>query len=324
MIKNKSQMTNKLHVLDFTKRLVALGERQGEVANQAGSLIISVFRDADIPFRIERFITEIPVVSRAELSADGRKIECLSTSFTGGKIANKDSIASSLISSQPLISKSNINFNPKCQLISRSNFYFAPALAIKAKDVGKVVNAKLVKGISIVARTKVESRQILVGNSTNPKSLIFCHYDSIGPGAVDNASGVAVLLETIIRNREVLKNSLFIFDGNEELSYDFPVYWGHGYRVFEEGYNKLLLKAEKIISVDSVGNGKPSVISDPKIIKLAFPIKNLDKFLAKTVTIAGDIDELMRVYHSDDDKVGELKEEFLNQTVGTLKNLLNS
>jgi len=321
MIKNNEKLKD-FQMLDFIKSLIDLGERQGETAGQAGDLIMDLFRHNDIFFKIEKFKTFIPVVSSFGLLVDGKKVDCLSTSFTGGKINGNDSIVSSLISSQPLISKLNINFNPKCKSISRSNFYFAPSLAIKTKDVGRVVSAKKVSGFSVVKKTEIESKQILVGNIKNPKTIIFCHYDSVGPGAVDNVSGTAVLLKTIINNKGVLKNNLFVFDGNEELSYDFPVYWGYGYRVFEKRYGKLMIRAKQLVSVDSVGNGRPVVIKDPWILKLAFPIKNLEKLLSKTVTIAGNIDALMRVYHSDDDTVSELELKYLDQTVKKLERII--
>ncbi len=113
---------------------------------------------------------------------------------------------------------------------------------------------------------------------------------------------------------DILKKTLLVFDPNEELSYDYPTYWGHGYRVFEKRHGRLLKQAEKIISVDSVGNGSPQIIRDPKILNLAFPIAGLSKLLSKTTTIGGDIKKMMEVYQSEADLPDLLSETSLEKT----------
>ncbi len=54
--------------------------------------------------------------------------------------------------------------------------------------------------------------------------LVFSHYDSISSGVIDNASGTALSLYLVINYPKLLEKTLFVFAGNEELSYDEPIY----------------------------------------------------------------------------------------------------
>jgi len=311
-----------MNLITIIKKLSSLGERQGGKAEIAQKYILSILRQEKIDFYLNNFSTYIPVVKKAKLLVDGISVPCRACSFVGGKINDKSSVVSSLISSQSLISHPNINFNPKCDSISRSNFYFAPAVAINRSSLDVLVNSKKVEGIVDIKKTKVASSHIMVGNKKNPESIVFAHYDSIGPGAIDNASGVAVTIGTIINNKKLLDKVLFVFDGNEELSYDFPVYWGHGFRVFEKKYFKIMDNAKRIIVPDCLGYGETTSIKDVKIIKLAFPIKNIDKWKSKIQVLGGDIDTLMSVYHSELDTVESLNEGDILLAVKKLSNIL--
>jgi hypothetical protein len=114
-----------------------------------------------------------------------------------------------------------------------------------------------------------------------------------------------------------------VFDPNEELSYDFPTYWGHGYRTFERRHTKLFKTAKQIIVVDCVGNGPPRIIRDPRILVLAFPIQNLSKYVQKISSIGGDIEKMMKVYQGDTDLPRLLSEKNLQETVQMLFSLIN-
>ena len=311
----------KTNLMEVIRKLSSLGERQGKMADKSAQYIMSILKKEKLLFSLHFFNTYIPKTEKVWLKADGKNIKCEGCSFVGGKITGKDSIVSSLISSQPLIEKSNINFNPECNTISRSNFYFAPAVAINKKDLDLVVKAKKVEGLVRVRKTKVRSQHILIGNTKNPENIIFTHFDSIGPGAIDNASGVAVVLGAIISKPKSLDKNLYVFDGNEELSYDFPVYWGHGFRVFEKKYFKIMNNAKKIIVPDCLGYGKTFSITDPKIVKLAFPISNIERWKNKIQILGGDMETLMRVYHSGFDTVNGLNERDMWSAVQKLLNI---
>lgn len=302
----------------FLIDLVSLGERQGETEKLAAEKIITVLEKNSVPYSTQKFSTFIPNYKKAELFADGKKIPIKPTSFVSGKIKNKNAIISSLISSQRFIEDSNINFNPCCKTFSRSNHYFAPSVAVKPKDLKKICDAKKVTGEVVVQKQKHRSKNILVGNVKNPNNILFCHYDSIGPGAVDNASGTAVLLELILSYPETLKNNLYVIAGNEELSYDKPLYWGFGYRVFEKRYPLLLKNAKQIFCVDCVGNGKTVFDQSIGIVRLGLPIKNLKKYISKTYAVYGDFGKLMEVYHGDNDTLDKLEDRYLKDAVKSL------
>ena len=139
--------------------------------------------------------------------------------------------------------------------------------------------------LSVRQKKKQNTYQILIGNIKTPRNIIFSHFDSIGNGAIDNASGTAIMIQVILSNKKSLKDNLFVFDGNEEISYDKPVYWGKGYRNFEKKYGKQISKAEKLIVIDCVG-----------------------------------YDKLMNVYHSDLDIPELIKESYLEEALEILSN----
>ncbi len=310
--------------VSFIKEMLKFSPRQGKNEVKTAEFIISLLDKFNADYLVQKFNTKIPLVKKAELTADGKKMECKGCSFVSGEIENKDYLISNLTPSSCFLEYPNINFNPKCKTISLDNFYFAPAVTIKTSDLLRVAKAKKVKGKVKVEPFAYESANILVGNVENPKNILFAHYDSVEKGATDNGSGVAVLMDLIISYPETLKENLCIFSGNEELSYDKPTYWGHGFRAFEKEYDSAMAGADSIIAVDCVGNGKANVSRDKHLIKLAFPINNIDKWSDKISIVFGDFDKLMAVYHSDNDDVNELKEVYLDEAVKLLASKLKS
>lgn len=313
-------MREKFNAIKFIKDLVKIGTRQLENETRAAVLIISVLRKRLIPFYVQNFEIKLPKNKKAVLKADGQKIICDSSSFIGGEIFSKNRIISSLLPSKFFQDEININFNPRCEKISICNYYFAPSIAVSRDNLVKIIFAKNVRGKVEVSTVNHKSSNILVGNRKNPGGICFAHYDSIKKGAIDNASGVATLLEVIINNPEYLKKNLFVFSGCEELSYDKPVYWGYGFRFFERKFGDLLEKSKNVIVVDCVGNGSAEILDCIEVIRLAFPIKNLEKWKNKIKTIAGDIDSFMDVYHSDLDDGRHIKDKYIKSAVNLLKN----
>jgi hypothetical protein len=283
------------------KDLTAIGERQLAGEKKARQVIESFLKAHHIPYAVEEYDTYIPKYQEWGLTVDGKKIASEPTGYVSGKISSNAVVLSSLISSQKNIYDANINFNPAADKISRSNHYFAPSLAINRRDVRKVVMGKAVSGFLKVKKTKHRSANILVGNITNPSFIVFSHYDSVATGAVDNASGTALSLEYIVENPDALKNGLFALCGNEELSYDEPLYWGHGYRVFEETHTEQLETVKQIIVLDSFGHSKPQIITALNIVTLGFPIRSIERQLSKIKMVAGSLEGLMRFYHAAND-----------------------
>src|SRR3990167_4404172 len=199
----------------------------------------------------------------------------------------------------------------------------ASLLAVRPRDLNKIIKAKQIKGIVQVRPVNRPAENILVGNMVAPQQIVIAHYDSIAVGATDNASGTAVVMTLIQEHPELAKDNLFVLSADEELSYDKPYYWGHGFRMFEGNYGEVMEKCQQIIVVDSVGNTTNTMKRDEYLTKLAFPIKNLDKWMNKISLCCGDIDKLLSVYHSELDLDGQLKEKQLQQAVKLLRSSLN-
>ncbi len=298
--------------MSFIRGLLRFSPRQLANERRAAGYITSVLRQYGIPFTLQKFQTTVPEARRADLFADGRRIPCQNTGYVGGEIASKSYLLSSLIPSRFFIGERNINFNPACpRTISCSNFYFAPSVAIPRNEVKTVLRAKQIRARTVVVPRHHRIPNILAGNRENPSVICFAHYDSINKGAIDNASGVAVVMAAIIKNPIILQSGLFVFAANEELSYDRPTYWGRGYRIFERRMPRLLRAVEKIIVIDSLGYGPTTITQDKKLQYLAFPIRGIQSLAKKIYVMCGDFDQLMTVYHSDADDVRGLDHRYL-------------
>ena len=313
-----------MEIKKIIEKLCEIGERQLEGEVKARKFICSLLKENNIKYSLFSFTTQIPKFIKYSLIVDGQNIECLPTGLVSGIIDNNYNLISSLTSSQNFLYKKNINFNPRCKSISRANFYFAPSLAINKNSLKIICDAQNIKGEIKVEKKIWETASILVGNTTNPKIIIFSHFDSIEIGAIDNASGTAMALIIAIKNKQLLKDILFVFDSNEEISYDKPIYWGHGYREFEKKYYKLIEECEKILIIDCVGYSKYIEYKNKEILKLAFPIFKIDSIINKTCVISGDYDELMKVYQSPIDRPKLIKEEYLKATQNKIMTILKN
>jgi hypothetical protein len=316
--------TSEFDFLGPVKDLLSFSPRQGKSETDTALYLRNWLTAQNISFVSQTFTTKLPGNSSASLLIDGKEITCEPTSFVPGEIPGKQALISSLTSSQDFLYKANINFNPDCDGISLSNYYFAPSIAISRSDLQEVAMAKDVHGTVNVEPINHQSENILIGNADSPKAILIAHYDCIKTGATDNASGVSILMGLIALYSEILTDNLLIFSGNEELSYDEPIYWGHGFRVFEEEYSEQLFSAESVFIVDCVGNGQVQIFQDQKIAKLAFPIKDLNRLSPRLYMVSGDIDRLMKVYHSDADGIEELRQDYLVETCEALVAALSS
>ncbi len=304
-------------MMKYTKKIIEdltlIGERQLEGEKKAQKIIETFLTEQNIKFCVQEYVTQIPKYLDWGLKADEHKIDSLPCGFKSGKITDKNTILSSLISSQKNFYDANINFNPLCDFISRSNHYMAPALAINKKDVQRVIDAKEIDGFMNVEKVKHKSANILVGNLNNPEYIIFSHYDSIEKGAVDNASGVAISLNIIAEEQGILEKSLFVIAGNEEISYDETIYWGHGYRVFQKEYSKILEEVKNIFILDSFGYSPLEITSDSAIVRLGFPIKNMEIFIDKIKFFTGSFEGLMPFYHAENDVMDKISDSYLQE-----------
>ena len=308
-------MAQAINLTQLVGELIAFSYRQGDQEAATADFIIAILSEHGISVTAHDFSTSVPRVREAFLTVDGKSIPCGGCSFVSGVIEGKDHIISSLVWAPALLDVPNISFNPQCAGISLSNFYFAPAVAISRESVPAVLAGQNVRAEVNVDKYDFRSKNILVGNTANPRNIVFTHYDSIHTGAVDNASGVAVVLNALVARPELLAHTLYVIAGNEELSYDRPTYWGRGYRAFERDFGSLLGKCEKIIVIDSVGNGPAFVDQNPELVYLGFPLSRIDSFQKKIWMIYGDMKQLMMVYHSPLDTLDCMKEEFLQDAL---------
>ncbi|MCX6744837.1 MAG: M28 family peptidase [Candidatus Parcubacteria bacterium] len=298
--------------INLIKKLCDLGERQLGQEIKASKLLMAELEKYKVKYKVQSFPTKVPVIKSVSLTADNSKIKAKGACFVSGMIKNKFKLVAPIIKPLPK-DEANINYNPKCAEISQSDFYFVPSLAVNKKDVSRIKRARYVEGEIKVTPQKHRSLNILVGNLKNPKNIIFAHYDSIGPGAVDDGSGVAALMRLIIDYPKLEKDNLFVLAGNEELSYDTPYYWGRGYRAFEKKYAQLLNNAKKILVVDGVGFDKPLASRKMSMIKACFPILKMKNYQIKTYILYGNQDFWDTICHSELDKTENIKAPFLNQ-----------
>lgn len=304
-------MDKNFNLLDLVQEIISFSPRQLENETKTAEFLKKILRENNVSFEIHAYTVDLPDVKKAELFADDQEIPVKPASFVSGKIENNDTMISNLLSSRICQDKANINFNPKSEDISQGNNYFAPSVAINKSDVQKVLDAEEVKGEVIVEKVSHTAENILVGSSDNPEKLVFAHYDSVNTGAIDNASGVAVMMKAILNKPETLKNTLYIFSANEEFSYDKPIYWGRGFRELETSRPDLFDNAKEIFPVDCVGNGDAHFSTDPELITLGFPIANIKKQQEKVFFLTADFNHLMTVYHSDSDDGRGMTEEWM-------------
>ena len=313
-------MDSQLQITDIINTLSSFAPRLFENQIKAANYLKNLLSQNHIPFTIEEFKTTVPRIITASLLADGQSIACASTSLVSGTInSNKiivDSTATYSESNLP-----NLNYNGKSDAISRTSHYFVPSLAFSRTDLAKIQNAKTIKGEVIIEPTPHTSQNILVGNLQNPKNIIFTHFDSLEGGAMDNASGTAITLLSIIQNPNFLTKNLFVLSSDEELSLEKPNYWGVGYRDFESRHLDLLETCQKIYIVDGLGLTPAHVHQE--VIDEYFPILNIDKYLYKTFALSCTEESQWAVYHSPQDTTSNLNPKYLTDTLDLLNQLLS-
>ncbi|MCU0678869.1 MAG: M28 family metallopeptidase [Planctomycetes bacterium] len=313
-------MTRKFNYRKFIESFTALSERQLTQERLAANLIVKVLKSRQIDYKLEPFTVAIPWIKKASLQMNGQAIECRGCGFRSGKLKGWFKLINALAVKNSKLYYPNLCFSPACRSISRPVFFFAPALAISRTQAEKI-GQSVVSGEIKVQRVKHRSLNILVGNRQNPASVCFAHYDSIGPGAIDNAAAVAVMLKAIIADKFDLANSLCIFTAAEELSYEQPIYWGYGFRVWEKAHRPIMSRAKRLIVLDGIGNGATQIIKNRQIIFEAFPIKGFKSYQNKIYLLTGDFKRLMAVYHSDLDDGRQIKVKYLDEAEKKLVSL---
>ncbi len=289
------------------EKIEKISHRQLENEVITRNIIKKILKENNIKFIENLFDTSIPKPLEWYLIVAGQKIECYPSCLESGKIENRNFVIYDNFLDDMDKNVVNINYSSKTDSISVATHFYKHAITVSRKDINFIrSNIDKVYGSVIIEKKDVVAGQILVGNKTNPKNILFSHYDSIKDGFIDNLSGTYLLLKIIIDNPDLLDDNLFVFDGNEELSYDKPYYWGHGYRIFEKKYDKIMETSKRIFVADCIGHSDLEIIRDDEILCEGFPVVNLEKYKHKIEMVSGNFDKLMEFYHSDED----IKEKF--------------
>lgn len=319
-------MSASTRIRAYIQDIIAFSPRQGAGEVATANYLKKKLKSAGVPYMDQVVETTVPITTRAELYVDGKPIECRGTGLESGVIEGKDYIVSNLMyGNDDFYFPSNINFNPRSEEgISMALYYKHASIAINKHDLQKLLQAKKIRGEVKVKPYTFDSHNIIVGNRTNPKTIVFCHYDCWETGAIDNASGTALMLDVALEQPEILNNHLFVFAGNEEVSYDEPVFWGKGYRQFQDTYDSLLQGSERIIVVDGIGYSPTEITSHDRIVYFAFPLRNFDRFADKTELLAGSFEYLMDYYHCTSDDMRHFKNKYIEESRALLLKRLDT
>lgn len=301
----------------FLTSLTDIGPRFGEKEIQAAAIIKQKLIELNIPFTEQPFSSAVPVCTKAELIVDGESLPCLGSSMVSGQIPDNKYLISHFGYGGDNLPY-NLAYNPMTDSLCPVDHYPVPSLTVSRRAVVKIMMAKEVKGRVEVKNLKIDTENILVGNLNYPRNLVFAHFDSIiGPGAVDNAGSVVMMMGCLADNRSLLTNTLFIFSGNEEVAYDEYKRSGYGFRVFEQKYGKLIKNAEQIFVIDGIGIGKPFFTQDN--LEWALQLKKLEEIKNRTFWMQNDQTEVLSLFHTKDDTKENIQDRYLSQAEKLLK-----
>lgn len=295
--------------LDLFKELTNIGPRRGQNETLTLETIKKFLESFKIEYRIQPFSVEIPICTKAELFVDDKPVPCLGSSITSGDIPDGRYLISHFGYTGD-DTPYNIAYNPMTDAISVVDHFRVPSVTISRESVVKIIMGNKIKGRVEVEKSIVHTGNILVGNLINPMNIVIAHFDSIvGPGAVDNAGSIVVMFETIINNKPLLENTLFVFAGNEEVVYDDYKLSGYSFRVFEEQYSQLMLNAKQLIVMDGLGMLPANWSQDG--LDWVLQVKMLDKIRSKVYWLQSEQTPILKVFHTIEDKPENIRPQYL-------------
>ncbi len=262
---------------------------------------------------IEEFKNCVPLAVDSSLMVDGKSVTTRPISFKSGKLDKNITAVEFGMKSD--FDKGYIAYNMYSKVPSLHTFFSEPSVAISNNDIKLISNSKSITGFVEIEPYDYVSRNILIGNITNPEGIIFSHIDTVESGFIDNLTGVAAMYDILKSKPNLIDTNLFVFSGNEELSYDGQIYWGKGYRDFENRHKALLDIARQIHVIDCIGQTPHVVHTDRSIIDLAFPLGSIEEYYDKTQLYAGDMDKLMSIYHSDIDNSNAFNKKYYDDAL---------
>lgn len=300
-------------------KLTEIGPRYADKEMVAAKIIGNELNSNSIPFITQPFSAEVPICTKANLTADGENILCVGSTLISGEIPDGEFLISHFGYSGD--TPYNIAYSPVTDNISVVDHFKVPSVTISRKDIIKIIMAKEIRGAVEVERKEISTENILVGNVQEPQNIVFAHFDSIiGDGAVDNAGSVTAMMGCILNNRSLLNSTLFIFSGNEEMAYDDYKLSGYGFRVFEAEYSKLLEKTRKILVLDGVGVGEPALTQNG--VDWVLQLKMLDKIRGKVFWLQNDQTPVLQYFHTTEDTKDIIEDKYLLEAENLLKHEL--
>lgn len=304
-------------MFDIVGKLTQISPRYGRDEIKAARVIIDELRSLQMQYKEEPFETSVPRIIKAELFADNVSIPCIGSSLISGEIKDGKYLISALGHTGEKRSY-NINYSPVTDEISVVDIYKEPSVTISRNSVVQIIMAKEVMGAVEAQKEQFTTENILIGNINNPQNIIIAHYDSIiGDGALDNAAAIAVVMESIKSKPEILQNTLIVFAGNEEVSYDsYKTKSGYGFRVFESSHGNLLKNAKQIIVIDGIGVTSPSFVQAG--LDWVLQVKMLDEIRNKVYWLQNGQGEVLKYFHTKADVAGNLQEKYLKEAQAVL------
>lgn len=293
---------------NIIKELTSISPRRGKNEPLVAELIKRYLKNENIPSVIQQFPASVPITTKAVLLADGKNIPCLGTSFVSGDITNNVSIQEPF---EKTGAKEMIIYNPISKGICAQSLKEVPALAVNIEYVDMLKKSNNISGRVEVEKEDFISQNILVGNTNNPEKIIFAHYDSVvGAGALDNAAAVDVLYKTILSDKSLLSDYLFVFAGIEEESISSHDGY-YGFEMFDNKYASLLNYTKEIIIIDGVGVSEPYWTNEN--IDWVFGIPRLSEIESKVVLMENDQSIVRQYYHSPLDTLEILDTKYIEQ-----------
>jgi len=246
-----------------------------------------------------------------EFLINGKDVFALPAGIKSGEV---DKVFINGLDVEEAVLPSFFTYNPFCRTASTPSFYNATSLAISSSVMGHLQITDDYYAKLKVKFKRFKSGNLLVGNMSDPRTIVFTHFDSLWGGVIDNAVGVAILLVLLKYGVVDKKKVLVVFAGSEELNIEGrEVDWAKGYKMFLEDYSDLALNAEKIYIVDVIGRSKESfrIHANESILNKAFPFEELkegNEIFKKAKGIFNDFESIKSIYHSPLDNFYAIKD----------------
>ncbi|MDD2716607.1 MAG: M28 family metallopeptidase [Candidatus Wallbacteria bacterium] len=259
----------KSNALLHVQNLAALGCRSGGSENdaKARAYVIKYLEKSGLTVEIEPFSFEMFMLEKATLQVGATQLEpeliCFNPYLCSDQMTgeimyiqpdlSRDACARLEIADKIVVTAKPVSFLGLAAKKSRAILYFDRKTLESLKDQDGRFSNLIIRG----RIDKIKSANLIASLNVKPMSseiLLSAHLDSIkGPGADDNGSGSAVLLELCrsFRSASIKPpcNLKFIFFGAEELGLI-------GAKAYLEQHSQELSRCELLFNLDSIGGSE--------------------------------------------------------------------